>query len=107
METLTNALSRIIEIAKVLGLNEDDLKSAKDFLDHNEFGLCFDTIVTQVYEFDIEIDIAFYEAISKIGNKMNLPIESYSFMIELIRNKNKIPKPVKDELLRIIESLEI
>ncbi|WP_408022230.1 MafI family immunity protein [Sphingobacterium sp.] len=74
---------RLIEIARILGLNNRDLKNAEDFLTHNEFGLCFDTIVTQVYEYDIEIDSELYESISKIGERMNLKLESYSFMKEL------------------------
>jgi L-serine deaminase len=105
MKVLVNALLRLIEIAKILGLDNRDLKNAEDFLMHNEFGLCFDTIITQMYEYDIEIDNEFYESISKIGEKMNLQQESYSFMKELIRNKSNIPKPVKDELARIIAGL--
>lgn len=58
-----------------------------------------------MYEYDIEIDNEFYGLIDKIGNKMSFPIESYSFMKELIRDKNSVPKPVKDELARIIRSL--
>jgi hypothetical protein len=105
MKILLNALLRLIEIARILGLNERDLKNAEDFLKHNEFGLCFDTIVTQLYEYDIEIDNEFYESISKIGDRMNLKQGSYSFMKELIRDESNIPKPVKEELARIIAGL--
>lgn len=105
MKTLVNALLGLIEIARILGLDNRDLKYAEDFLNHNEFGLCFDTIVTQMYEYDIEIDNEFYQLISKIGERMNLRQESYSFMKELIRDESNIPKPVKDELMRIIVGL--
>ncbi|MFC0182994.1 hypothetical protein SAMN04515674_1303 [Pseudarcicella hirudinis] len=105
MKTLVNALLRLIEIAKILGLDDRDLENAKEFLMHNEFGLCFDTIITQMYEYDIEIDNDFYESISKIGERMNLKQESYSFMKELIRDESNVPKPVKDELARIIAGL--
>ena len=53
---LVDALLKIMEVARILGLSENDLKSAKDYLVHNELGLCFDTIITQLYEYDIEID---------------------------------------------------
>lgn len=102
MNTLINALLGLIEIARILGLNENDLKNAKDYLAHNEFELCFDTIITQMYEYDIEIDSEFFESISKIGQNMNLEQDNYSFMKELIRDKSNIPKPVKDELAKII-----
>jgi hypothetical protein len=102
---LQDALSELVEIARILGLDESDLKNAKDLLTHNEFGLCYDTIITQMYEYDIEIDIDFYRLISKIGEKMNLKIENYSFMKELIRDENNIPKPVKEKLAKIVASL--
>lgn len=105
MKTLVNVLLRLIEIARILGLDDRDLKNAEDFLMHNEFGLCFDTIITQMYEYDIEIDNEFYESISKIGYRMNFKQESYYFMKELIRDESNIPKPVKDELAKIIAGL--
>ncbi|RNA61785.1 hypothetical protein D1631_07490 [Chryseobacterium nematophagum] len=95
MKTLTNNLLRLIEIASILGLNDNDVKNAKDYLMHNEFGLCYDTIITQIYEYDIEIDNEFYQLIIKIGNALNLPPENHSFMKELIRDENNIPKSVK------------
>jgi hypothetical protein len=105
MKKLFNTFLRLIEIARILGLNERDLKNAEDFLKHNEFGLCFDTIITQLYEYDIEIDNEFYKSISKIGESMNLKHESFSFMKELIRDESNIPKPVKEELAKIIAGL--
>jgi hypothetical protein len=106
MMLMTNLLLALIESAKMLGLKNQDLTNAREFLEHHEFGLCFDTIITQMYEFDIEINNEFYMIVSKVANKMSLPVESYSFMKELVRNENNIPKPVKDELARIIQSLE-
>lgn len=84
MKKLTNNLLRLIEIARISGLNENDLKNAIDFLNQNEFGLCFDTIITQMYEYDLEIDNDVYSLISNIGKSMNLEIDSYYFMKELI-----------------------
>jgi len=106
MKTLINILTALLKSARMLGIRDEDLKSAQDFLNHHEFGLCFDTIVTQMYEYDIEIDTEFYKLIDKIGNKLNLPPESYSMMEDLIRDDNKIPKPVKEELARIITGLK-
>jgi hypothetical protein len=104
MKILIDTLLKLIEIARVLGLDEYDLKNARDFLTHNEFGLCFDTIITQMYEYEIEIDNDFYELIAKVAERMNVKQENYSFMKELIRDESNIPKPVKDELTRIIGS---
>jgi len=47
MSTLKKLISISIEIAKTLGLNDVDLNYAKDFLTHGEYGLAFDTVITQ------------------------------------------------------------
>lgn len=106
MKKILNASLKLIEVAGVLGLDEIDLKNAREFLTYNEFGLCFDTIVTQMYEYDIEIDKEFYQLIAKIGEMMELEQEDYSFMQELIRDESNIPKPVKEELVRIIANFQ-
>lgn len=85
MKKLIDTLFILIEKAESLGLNNRDLDIAKNYLIYNEFGLCFDTVITQMYENNIEIDSEFYEQVCKIGKQMNLESENYSFMKELIR----------------------
>lgn len=106
MKTLKNTLLGLIEIANTLGLNDKDLENAKDYLIHDEFGLSFDTIITQIYEYDIEIDNEVYQLIFKIGGMLKLDQDNYSFMKELVRDKNSIPKNVQCELAKIIASLK-
>ncbi|MCQ9639769.1 MafI family immunity protein [Chryseobacterium sp. WG14] len=106
MNKLNNALTRLIEISMALGLNDTDLNNAREYLIHNEYGLCFDTLITQLYEYDIEISIEFYELIGRIGELLNLEESFYSFMKELIRDGSTIPKTVKDELAIIITNLK-
>lgn len=105
MNKLKNTLTKLIEISKAIGLNDVDLNNAREYLTHNEYGLCFDTLITQLYEYDIEINSTFYELIVQIGEMLNLDENSYSFIKELIRDGRYIPKTVKDELLIIIASL--
>jgi hypothetical protein len=106
MNKLNDTLNRLIEISKVLGLNDIDLNSAREYVMHNEYGLSFDTLITQLYEYDIEINIEFYELLVQIGKILNLDENSYSFMKELIRDGKIIPKTVKDELSIIMASLK-
>jgi len=106
MNKLNNALTRLIEISMALGLNDTDLNNSREYLIHNEYGLCFDTLITQLYEYDIEISIEFYELIGRIGELLNLEESFYSFMKELIRDGSTIPKTVKDELAIIITNLK-
>jgi len=83
-------LTKFLERARRLGLSDTDSETALSFLNHNEFGLCFDTVITQMYELDVRIDIEFYELIDEIGKEMNLTSNSYSFMKELIDDGNEI-----------------
>jgi hypothetical protein len=87
MRILIINLLRLIEIGRISGLNKNDLNYAIDFLNHNEFGLCFDTIITQMYEYDLEIDSDAYNLICNIGESMNLEIESYFFMKDSVIEK--------------------
>jgi hypothetical protein len=43
----------LISRCKSLGLPEKGCMNANSFLEHNELGLAFDTILTQMYEYDI------------------------------------------------------
>jgi len=64
-QNLKHSLSRVIEHARVFGLSDTDLRNAETFLEHDEFGLCFETVVTQLYEYDVEIDITFASSAGK------------------------------------------
>jgi hypothetical protein len=42
-------LKALIACAKILGLPQCDLDIAGDFLINIEYGLCFETVITQMY----------------------------------------------------------
>lgn len=105
MNSIVNLIRTLLQAAELLGLSKSDLKNAYDFLKHNEYGLSFDTVITQLYEYEVEINEQFYTLVCKIAHEMNLPEESYNFIKELIRSKENIPKPVKEELAKLIGSL--
>jgi hypothetical protein len=107
MESIIKILTALIDSAKIIGLPEEDINNAKEFLEHREYGLCFDTIIGQLYEYDIEINEELYEAISMIAYKMNFPFESYSFAKELIRSESHIPQTIKIQIANIINSLKL
>lgn len=105
MNRIKSKLKALIEGARILGLSNDDLNKAEEFFNHNEYWLCYDTIITQMYEADIEINRTFYEIICNIANDMNLSDSSYGFMKDLIRTGNEIPKAVKEQLSIIMKRL--
>jgi hypothetical protein len=75
----------LIDLSEGKGLEFSDLIVAKDYLQHGEYGLCFDTIVTQMYEYNIGINEEFYLQIEKAANMMKIPASDYLFMKELIK----------------------
>lgn len=84
MKPLYESISILLNKVALAGLPETDLTNAKELFDHLEPGLSFDTIVTQLYEFNIAIDRETFALIESIARDMHLPIESYSFLRELI-----------------------
>ena len=85
MKNIVKNLIKFIDHAKSFGLLNRDLENAEDFLENNEFGLCFDTIVTQLYEFDVEINEEFCLIADQIGKSLGLEPETYSYIKELIK----------------------
>ena len=101
------ALQSLITIADILGLNKEDIDNAKEFLEHQEYGLSFDTLITQIYEYDIEITKDVYSLITFIGKELGFEAKNYSFMESLIRDMDKMPEPIKVELAKIIKACAV
>jgi hypothetical protein len=87
-----SALKMLLECAAVLGMREEDLKNAQDLFDHQEYGPCFELIMTQMYEYKVGINKIFFALADEIASHMKLPQERYSFMIELLPVENETPE---------------
>lgn len=92
-------LKSILSRAEKLGLAQADLDLAREFLDAHDFGLCLDTVVTQVYEEGIRIDEGFYLEVAEAAKKLGLAMEK----VERIKGLRKIR--ISEER-RSLESLE-
>ena len=77
-------LQTLIDQSETKGLSSSDVNAAKEYLQHHEFGLSLDTIVTQMYEYNVQIDQEFYLQIEQIANMMNIPESEYSYIKKLI-----------------------
>lgn len=53
-------------------LPEKDVSEALDLTEHNEFGISFELICTQLSEYDLKISADIYQKIEKIGRSMKL-----------------------------------
>lgn len=80
MSSITQLTLKLIEAAETLGLREKDLNTARELSAHGEYGLALDTIVTQLFEFDLEIDQQFYDLVQNMAKRMQISEEEYSFM---------------------------
>ncbi|WP_353723041.1 MafI family immunity protein [Dyadobacter sp. 676] len=84
-KSLNKKVYNLISKCESLGLTEKDCTEARSLLECNEVGLAFDTILTQMYEYDILIDSELYRQIEAIAYGMSLNSEGYEFMSKLIR----------------------
>ncbi|GAO44444.1 hypothetical protein [Flavihumibacter petaseus] len=78
-------LTEIVEKAGVSGLPKSDLDNARELLKNNEFGLCLDVVVTQVYEHEILIEFGFYELLKEAAAIIGIPCEEIDFIRKLVR----------------------
>ena len=92
----------LIDAAELFGLDELDSKNAEQLLENREYGLAFDNVVTQLYEYETEIDEEMYALIRQVAQSMEIPDAEFTFLKELIRSENKIPDPVKERLSELL-----
>jgi len=76
----------MIERARGFGLPEADIANAKEFLEHAEWGLCFEVLVDQLYEHAIPIDKDFLSLANEALAEMKINPVEYKFLNELIRS---------------------
>jgi hypothetical protein len=99
-------LIKLINGSKFLGLPEKDIIVCKEFVKNREYGLAFDHLVTQLYEFDIEINKVYYKEIKAYAELINLNENDYNFVQELLRSEENIPKSVKDGISVVVKNLK-
>lgn len=76
-------LSQLLNECK-MKLPPDDISNIAEFIEHNEFGLAFETLCTQLYEYNIQISYEFFEMISLCGKSMKLEPSTWVPLKELI-----------------------
>lgn len=84
IDSIESLLTNLINQAQDFGLSVGDVINAREFLSNHEYGLSFDTIITQIYEYDIPINSDYYDLISNIGQKLKIDSKEYKFVKELI-----------------------
>lgn len=81
---MKKVLREIIKDATLFGLPDEHVKEAEDFLAYNEWRLALDTIIIQLYELEIRIDMEFYKKIQKVADDMKMASNEFEYLQELI-----------------------
>lgn len=65
-------------------LNESDFESIHELIKAREWGVGFENLCTQLYEYDVNISLELYSKIISAGDSMGLPAETWEMLEELI-----------------------
>lgn len=76
-------ITELIGAAKAAGLPELDVRNAREALEHNEFRVALDTILTQLFEYDVRVHSNFIAKAREACHSMELDWDQYSFVESL------------------------
>src|SRR5688572_9961950 len=83
-------LWQLLDRSKALGLRKEDFDNAREALEANEWEVSFNTILVQLYEYEIPITSEFIVISEEIMDEMKIDRREYQFIYKLpIRNSDK------------------
>ena len=101
--TKKKIVSKLLEAAILFGLPDKDASNARGLIENFEEYLGFDTIITQLYEYDIKVNKDFYTFTCYVGEKLGVSHAEYSDIEKLVNEDNVFPKHINDSLLAITD----
>ena len=78
-------IQQLLAEAVRLGLSTRDAANAQEMLEHNEWGVAFDIIVTQLFEYATPLTAAFYEQVEACADAMEISAQQYSILLLLVK----------------------
>lgn len=75
---------QILQLLEEVKLPATDIENITEFTEHNEYGLAYETLCTQLYEYSVPISSAYYEKISSLGPLMEINPSMWLSLKELI-----------------------
>ena len=82
-------------------LNSNDYNNANEAICHGEYGIAFDIIVTQLYQYDVTITQSIFDLIEECGEILKLRKQEWDFMKSQISIESP-PEPVSEGTAKII-----
>lgn len=77
---------RQLTVAFESTLPADDVDIAREYLSHNERGIAYEHLCSQLAEFQIPISQSSYEQIVAVGTQMRLPPTNWEQLAKLVVN---------------------
>ena len=68
-------------------ISSEEVKNILELIENNEFGLAYETLCTQIYEYEVSITGEFYEKISFYGESIKIQPFFWLPLKELIKIK--------------------
>jgi hypothetical protein len=84
-KSIKKEIKELLILLDSTDFRKEDKKNAEEYLMYNEWGLSLDTIVSQLYEFDIKISTELFNKIKGIAERMKIPESDFSFLKKLIK----------------------
>ena len=78
-------VQQLLTEAGRLGLPAQDTVIAREYLDYAEWGLAFEHIVTQLFEYAIPLTADFYEQVEVCAERIKIAPEAYSILLLLVK----------------------
>jgi len=66
-------------------LSKDDYKNAIEFAEHREWGVSYELLCEQLYEFEVDIEVDEYSEIKVLGKKMDIDEMYWNNLKQLIK----------------------
>lgn len=69
-------------------LPSNDVRNITEFIENGEWGLAYEILCIQLYEYDIQISRGFYEKISSLGKSIGIQSSIWLPLKKLITNNS-------------------
>lgn len=78
--------AKLLAIVNILNskLPKNDISNIRELVQAREWGIGFENLCTQIFEYDIRIDKIIYDQIKAVGIFLELPKETWEILQKLI-----------------------
>lgn len=75
---------------KIEELPEQDIQNISEDIHHHEWGVAFETLCVQIYEYDIPVNTDYYNRMANLGKSMNIDPSYWLPLKKLIADNHQV-----------------